>query len=126
MDVLVLDDDAANRELMGIILESAGHRPRLAAGVTEATAALATDPSVRAVVTDLALGPDREDGYRFITSLRADPATAEVLIVVVTGVTSPVDLQRARDLGADLCVAKPIDVDAFLRTLGDLAAPLDH
>lgn len=122
MDVIAVDDNPAGLELLRMLLESAGHRVRTAGDVAGGLGLLGADPVPSVVVTDLLLGPAREDGYHLITTIRADPRYDAVAIVALTGVTSADDLGRARLAGADVCLGKPFDIDAFLATLEDVSS----
>jgi CheY-like chemotaxis protein len=61
----------------------------------------------------------RLDGFSTIERLRADPATADIPVVVVTGRASAADLARGAELGVDAYVIKPFEpaelVSAVLR-----------
>ncbi len=119
MDVVAVDDDHVGLELLRMVLEADGHKVR-----TSGTAAGALDlvnavtPGV--LVTDLMMGTDRQDGFRLIDQVRRRPELTGLPIVALTGVTSAQDLGRARAAGADVCMAKPIDVAEFLRVLREV------
>lgn len=76
-----------------------------------------------ALVTDLMMGPDRQDGLRLIDRVRACPKLAGLPVVAVTGVTSARDWERVRAAGADVCMSKPFDVAEFLRLLREVTSP---
>jgi CheY-like chemotaxis protein len=122
MDVIAVDDDDAGRELLRMVLESAGHRVRTSADVTGGLRLIAEGPAPAAVVTDLLMGANRDGGYRLINRIRADPAHDSVAVVALTGVTSADDLVRARTAGADACLTKPIDVAEFLAVLIEVSS----
>ncbi|GIF05459.1 response regulator [Actinoplanes siamensis] len=95
--VLVVDDEPDLRFLHRRVLSRAGHH------VTEAGDGAAALEAVREsppdlVVTDLMMPV--MDGIELIKRLRADPATAAIPILVVSG-----DWEQAA--GADAVIAKP-------------------
>lgn len=122
MDVIAVDDDRAGLELLRMLLEASGHSVRTSRDADGARRLLEAPPLPDVLVTDLLLGPAREDGYRLIAALRADPAYDRVAIVALTGVTRAEDLDRARVAGADACFGKPFDLEAFLTTLGEVSS----
>lgn len=67
--------------------------------------------SVDLILMDLML-PDA-DGFESLGSLRSNPRFASVPIVAVTANTSRPYIQRARDLGFDGFIGKPLDPDRF-------------
>ncbi|MEU4375214.1 response regulator [Pseudonocardia alni] len=122
MHVIAVDDDHAGRELLRMVLEASGHTVRTAASVAGVPEIAAAAVGTTVVVTDLLMGGAGDDGYRLIEAIRSDPALDPVGVVAVTGVTSGRDLARARAIGADACIAKPIDVTHFLRVLDEVVA----
>lgn len=70
-----------------------------------------------------ALGPDLilldlrmpvPDGVTVCRTLRANPKTAHIPILVITGVLSPAQLEESMTSGADDFVSKPIDMADLL------------
>jgi signal transduction histidine kinase/CheY-like chemotaxis protein len=90
--VLVIDDDAVDRRLMAAALEPAGYQVLTAAGGKEGLAAIRRErPAV--VLLDLLL--PGVDGFTVIEEVRADPAIADVPIVVLTAKEMlPADRER--------------------------------
>jgi CheY-like chemotaxis protein len=122
MDIVVVDDDHAGLELLRMMLEAEGYTvrgSRTAAGAWELLVQHAPD----ALVTDLMMGPDRQDGIRLIGRVRACPDLAGLPVLAVTGMTSGGDWERATAAGADVCMGKPFDVAEFLRVLREVTPP---
>ena len=64
------------------------------------------------------------DGFEVCRWIRSRPETLGVAIVVVSGVLTPAARGKLRELGADLCVSKPLDVDLLRSVLREyLPAP---
>ena len=120
MDVIAVDDDHAGRELLRMILEAAGHAVRTSPTSVAAIALVDTPTVTSVVVTDLTMGGSGEGGYELISAIRSNPSFDHVAVVAVTGVTNSRDLARARAIGADACVAKPLDVAHLLEVLEEV------
>jgi signal transduction histidine kinase/DNA-binding response OmpR family regulator len=82
--VLVVDDDPKARDLIKATLEPEGYTVTAASGGEEGVA-LATSELPDLILLDL-LMPE-VDGFEVVERLRADPATAEIPIVVLTSKT---------------------------------------
>lgn len=120
MNVIAVDDDHAGRELLRMVLEAAGHAVRTSASAGDAIVLVRASPAPTVVVTDLLMGVTRDEGYRLIERIRLDPRLDPIGIIALTGVTSGRDLARARAIGADACLPKPIDVPRFLGVLDEV------
>ncbi len=106
--VLLVDDDAATREVAQAILEPLGADVRLASSAAEALALLVRDrPDV--LVADIEM-PGR-DGYSLIHSIRALPSHegAGTPAAALTAFARPEDRWRALDAGFQLHLAKPVE-----------------
>jgi len=112
--VLVIDDNAANRRLVQVLLRSRGYEVREAASALEAFAMLKEEPP-SAILIDLRL--PGMDGLTATRTLRADPATRDIPIVAVTSYAMKGDEEKAREAGCCAYVTKPIDKALFLETV---------
>jgi len=117
--VLVIEDEADLREVLQYNLAQAGHRP-FAAATGEAGLKLALEVRPDIVLLDLML-PDLP-GTSIVKSLRREPQTQTVPIIMVTAKAEEVDRIVGFELGADDYVTKPFSVrelmlriDAVLR-----------
>lgn len=120
--VLVVDDFVDNREMYVEYLEHLGFRVLQASdGATAIATARAKRPS--AIVMDLSL--PGTDGWEATRVLKADPATRDIVIVVVTGHAEASSKARATEAGCDAFLTKPClpaDIAAALRRWLDLNA----
>lgn len=85
---------------------------------TETAVAIALRERPDVVITDLAM-PDG-GGMVLTRALRADPSTAHVPIIVVTGHGGTPEWSALRLLGADRFLVKPVDFDALVAMIGAL------
>ncbi len=102
--VLVVDDDEAQRHVLSRMLRNEGYAVAAAAdGESGLVAIVEHRPDL--VVLDLSL--PGVDGFDVCRRLRADPHTATLPVIVLTGHTSIDDTVAALDAGADDFLAKP-------------------
>ncbi len=103
--LLVVDDDAMNRELLEAILFGLGYTCEMASGGEEALAML--DTRFDLVLLDINM-PDM-DGYAVAQSIRERESVADIPIVMVTALSTKEDRLTAVEAGANDFVTKPID-----------------
>lgn len=102
--VLLADDDAVTRRVLGAWLSRAGYAVRDAAdGEAALRAARAETPSL--VLLDLVLPPT--DGYAVLAALRTEIATRDVPVVVLTALEGDEEVERVFAAGADDFLRKP-------------------
>jgi CheY-like chemotaxis protein len=114
-NVLIVEDDAATREMLARLLTTVGFRTVSAEDGLEALHLLRTvrrkSPDTPCLVL-LDLKMPRLGGLEFRRAQLGDPTVASVPVAVMSGAA---DLeQRAQALGAVAVVAKPIDLDLLL------------
>jgi CheY-like chemotaxis protein len=68
-----------------------------------------------------------KNGYEVCEAIKANPATARIPVVLLSGTFEPFDRDRAERLGCDAIVSKPFDSQQLLRQVEDLLsrAPQD-
>jgi CheY-like chemotaxis protein len=106
--VLVVDDDADARELIAVVLQTAGARVTTVPGARAALAALERElPDV--LLSDI--GMPGEDGYMLIDTIRALPPErgGRLPAVAVTAYVHSQDRRRALTSGYQRCLSKPVD-----------------
>ena len=118
--VLVVDDNAVNREFLRTVLGYRGHQVLEAAGGAEALA-LARTAHPDAIVTDV-LMPGL-DGYELARMLRGEPATSRTPIAFWTvHYLEPEVLAVAQACGVQTVILKPSDPTALIRAVDRLLA----
>jgi CheY-like chemotaxis protein len=114
--VLFVDDDSSTRGGYTTYLTKAGYDVNPAANGQEALA-LASTWAPNVIVLDLGL-PDI-DGWEVARQLKADPRTAAVPIIALTGADLPHERVSAMRAGCDRHLSKPCSptdlVDAIQR-----------
>jgi len=100
--VLVVENDPRALTIFDRYLRDAGFRMIPARGLREARRALATE-APEAIVLDILL--DGEESWKFITEVRANPATQMLPVIVVSSVDDP---RKGLALGADAYGVKPV------------------
>lgn len=115
--VLVVDDEAAIRQLIAINLELEGFEVHTAADGAEAVA-LARELRPDVVTLDVMM--PNLDGWGAAQQLRADPVTRAARIVFISAKGRPDDLGRGLQLG-DAYITKPFDPDDVIDAVRQLA-----
>ena len=116
--VLVVDDVAVNRRLLGTVLERAGHAQLGAASGEEALQMLQQRPW-RAVLLDLQM-PEM-DGFEVARRIRALPGAAgRVPVLAVTAQDTPESRAAATAAGMNGYLLKPVGLAELEAALGDL------
>ncbi len=116
--LLVVDDDAAIREMLDLVLASEGYEVTTAA---DGASALKSMDRVRPDLILLDMKMPVMDGWQFLEQYRRRPGP-RAPVVVVTAARD--DRQLAADVGADGYVAKPFAIDDLLRVLDQCMGPL--
>ena len=104
--VLLVDDDAAVRDMMTATLEHKGFKVVSAANVTEALRYITTE-SFDVLLTDLHM-PNPGDGFSVVTAMRHSQPDA--LTLLVSGYPDVQSAMAAILLEADEIIVKPFDV----------------
>jgi CheY-like chemotaxis protein len=117
--VLLVEDDADNRDAMAELLRLAGHQVVTASTGGEGVARLAQG-AFDVVLTDLGL-PDMS-GWDVARTAKRD-GTARVALITGWGLN--LDDQEIRARGVDLLIKKPIEPRRFLVDLAQLVAHQD-
>ena len=113
--VLLVEDSDAIRDAFTILLEESGYAVAEAPTAAEALQSVRSASPPDLVLLDLGL-PDA-DGVEVLRALKADPATAPIPIVALTGRDSYAERQACLGLGAHAYLLKSIDTRALIAAL---------
>ena len=112
--ILIVDDDASNRDLLVQMLTLAGYTTSEASHGAEALSyAQRAVPDM--VIIDLAM--PIMDGWTTIRRLKQDPALKALPVVVVTAYDTRDATRRAWEAGCNVFMTKPVDYHRLLDTV---------
>ena len=113
--ILVLDDRAANRDLLSTVLCSAGHTVMQAdSGATALPVARLQRPDL--IIADILMPV--MDGYEFVRRLRRDPVLAETRVIFCTATYLEEDVTKlAAGCGVEHIILKPCGAPGILETV---------
>ena len=112
--VLIIEDDPAQRRLLEKMLEASGYRV-LTAPDGESGVATATSARPDLIVCDVMM--PRLNGYQTVRSLKTNPATSAIPVIMLTTKDQPADAYWAGEVGADLFMPKPVDLPRLLEQI---------
>jgi len=117
--LLVVDDNVDAAATLGMLLEACGHE---VAVEHDSHAALARARRLRPDAALLDIGLPEMDGNELARRLRADPATAAIVLIAVTGYGQEQDRRNALEAGFDHHLVKPVDLDRLTGLLAEIQA----
>ncbi|MBA2450022.1 MAG: response regulator [Chloroflexi bacterium] len=118
--ILIVDDSAFVRSLHDYIFRSHGFETLLVDSGFAALEALNRETCDLAVVD---VNMPRMDGLTLTRHIRADPATAELPIIVLSTERDDRDVVQGLEAGANVYVFKPTDPEALVRHARMLLGP---
>jgi CheY-like chemotaxis protein len=118
--LLVVEDDLDVREAITYVLRDAGYGITSAGNGDEALEALRRGLNPVAILLDLMM--PGMNGYEFRAQQRADPAIADIPVIVLTAMRGAE--AAATSLSAAGFVMKPARVDDLLETVSRVARPV--
>ena len=117
MKYYVIDDEQPIVSALTVLLESAGHEVKGFTSSVEALNLIKVDPP-EIIITDIMM-PEM-DGLELCRRIRDIPEFANIRIIVLSAKTYEFDRSRARELGADGYLTKPVSLTTFLDDLEGL------
>jgi CheY-like chemotaxis protein len=118
--VLYIEDNLSNLTLVERVLIQRPAIKLISAQLGQLGIDLASEHLPAVILLDLHL-PDM-NGDQVLTSLRSDPRTAAIPIIMLSANAVGGDMERLQELGATAYVTKPLDVRHFLGVLDDVLA----
>ncbi|MFY9570818.1 MAG: PAS domain S-box protein [Blastocatellia bacterium] len=116
--ILVVDDEAAIREITRSTLEAAGYQVLTASDGTEAVALYAQRPDIKVVITDIVM--PYMDGIATIRALRKLNPLIDIIVSTGTGDKSR---NHGDDPGVKTVLSKPYTAETLLKALTDVLRP---
>jgi twitching motility two-component system response regulator PilH len=113
-NVLIVDDVQTDRDILGRIVSSVGHQPVF---VSDGAEAMAAAKQTRPALILLDVVMPGQDGYKTCRTLKNDPETAKIPVVLVTSKGADSDKFWGRKQGADDVVVKPYLPDTIVNVL---------
>lgn len=114
--ILVVDDEPPIVRLMEFILARQGHQMLVAVNGEEALEKVRTqNPDL--VLLDIMM--PRIDGYEVARTLRADPATADLPIIMLSAKAQEEDIQKGIDVGVNEYITKPFSPEQLVHVVTD-------
>jgi signal transduction histidine kinase/CheY-like chemotaxis protein len=122
--ILVVDDDAATRELLTQLFERTGASVETAASARLALSMIIRTPP-NLLIADI--GMPNEDGYALMRRVRALPGQLHAVpAIALSAYTRAEDREAARDAGFTRFIAKPATPQLILRTVDELLTTVDR
>jgi DNA-binding response OmpR family regulator len=109
--ILIADDDTPNADLLEAHLDGTGYETKVAANGEE-TLAAARDWKPDLILLDVMM--PKLSGFEVCRRLRADPATRDIAILMVTALDQSTDVETAVEAGTDDFITKPINKTELL------------
>ena len=119
--VLNVEDNRANRELIDEVVGATGDLVVSSTGSGLAAVDLARTERPDVVLLDAHLPDATVDEVLHL--LKSDAATAAIPVIILTADTSTALARHLCRLGAEICLTKPVDLDALIATIRLLALP---
>jgi phosphoribosyl 1,2-cyclic phosphodiesterase/ActR/RegA family two-component response regulator len=109
--VLIIENDADTMDLLSLLFHREGFTVYTADDGAEGVS-LASVHNPDVIVCDLLM--DRMDGFQVLQRVRAQANGARPIVIVVSAKSYKPDIARAKELGADVYLVKPITPDDLL------------
>lgn len=123
ISVLVVEDSATQAEQLRSVLEGHGNSVRVASNGRVALEMIAENPPTL-VISDIVM-PEM-DGYQLCAALRSHGETRDLPVLLLTALSSPKDILRALECGADSFIIKPYSNGYLLTRMEALLASLQR
>lgn len=116
--LLIVEDDPDILKLLQTTLTFRGYRVITARNGREGLDLVRAErPAI--VIADIMM--PKLDGFGLVHRLRLDPETCDIPVVFITATyVAPEDKEFALNIGATRFIQKPVDLDAFLKTIAEL------
>lgn len=114
LDVLIVEDSPTQATALKKSLETHQLRVRVAEdGIVGLEEVERAKPDV--VISDIVM--PRLDGFDFCRRIKTDPNLRNIPVILLTGLTDPMDVIKGISCGADSFLTKPCDIEFLLSTI---------
>jgi CheY-like chemotaxis protein len=118
MKILIVDDDAAIRELVDTTLRSDGYHI-LEAGSGQEAIEITRAEKPDVIIMDIVM-PGPMDGFEATRIIKNDPETKGCTVIMLTGKGQEADRKKSLAAGADDYFAKPFSPLALIRKVDEV------
>lgn len=118
--ILIVDDDAQNREIVKLRLQQAGFDVQEAVNGEEGVNAAQENPPDM-IVLDVMM--PKLDGWQVCRLLKSDFRTKKIPVIMLTARNQQIEELRGWESGADEYLTKPCDYKVLLEKIGGLLPP---
>ncbi len=123
---LIIDDSLTIRKILEVCLHRAGYQVKTFSDAVEVFDWLRTAETAIPALMFVDIGLPRMDGYTLIQRLRARPALAQTVFIIISSRCGVLDRLKARLVGAHLSLAKPLRTQEVERVVQQyLGSPMD-
>jgi DNA-binding response OmpR family regulator len=119
--ILIIEDDVTFLGLLRVHLSGAGHEVEIAEDAAVGLRAIVENPP-DLVVLDLNI--PFLHGFEILEALRSDPLTQHIPVVVVTGRDDHDSYEKARRIGIDGYLTKPVQREMLIKTVEASLGPV--
>ncbi|MBH0206529.1 MAG: hybrid sensor histidine kinase/response regulator [Nitrospira sp.] len=119
--ILLIDDSLSVRKFVGRMLKDAGYSIDTAVDGEEGLRK-ASESKYRLIITDIEM--PKFDGYAVVQALRGYPQTRHTPIIVMSNQSVDKHRRAVLDIGANACIAKPVDQQALLQEVERQVGPI--
>ncbi len=113
--ILYIEDDEANRELVGFILAQKNHLVMLEAETGQQGLERAASERVDLIILDISL-PDI-NGDEVLRRLKSNPETANIPVIALTGGPAPKLISESDQQGFTDYLSKPVNLERLHQAL---------
>lgn len=116
-DIVIVDDDPMVGNLSHDLLIDEGYKVCLVQNSGEAIETI-REKKPRLVILDIMM--PGVSGMELCKRVKSDPELKKIKVVFVSGKAFQAEKQRALELGCDIFIQKPYNVDTFAKTIGQI------
>jgi CheY-like chemotaxis protein len=117
--ILLADDSLTIQKVVELTLSGTGYELRCVSDGRKAIESLnASRPDL--ILADVVM--PGKNGYEVCETVKGDPATARIPVILLAGTFEPFDRERADRVGSDMVITKPFDAHQLVERIDALLA----